>query len=113
MKRIRVQQLDDRTAQQLDAVAPARSRKRSALIRQAIASALLEHAEHATRAAYARVPDADPAVDPAEWSDAAEALRRSPSRRTSNSAVASGSRHGTRSPRSTSQRSKRRASSAP
>lgn len=75
MKRIRVQ-LDERTARQLDAVAPARSRKRSAFIRRAIAQALLELAEHGTRAAYARDPDDQPAFDAAEWVGAAEALRR-------------------------------------
>src|SRR5262245_31854920 len=56
MKQILVQ-LDDRTAQQLEAVAPGRSRKRSEFIRQAIAKALLELAECGTRAAYARIPD--------------------------------------------------------
>jgi len=75
MKQILVQ-LDDRTAQQLEAAVPARSRRRSEFIRQAIAKALLELAEHRTRAAYARVPDDEAIFNAAQWADATEALRR-------------------------------------
>jgi isopropylmalate/homocitrate/citramalate synthase len=82
MKQILVQ-LDDRTAELLEAVVPARSRKRSEFIRQAIAKAVLELAECSTRAAYARVPDDKPAFNAAEWADAAEALRRPKARRRS------------------------------
>jgi metal-responsive CopG/Arc/MetJ family transcriptional regulator len=74
MKQILVQ-LDDRTAQQLEAAVPARSRKRSEFIRQAIAKALLELAERSTRAAYARMPDDKAQFNAAEWADANEALR--------------------------------------
>jgi metal-responsive CopG/Arc/MetJ family transcriptional regulator len=51
MKRIRVQ-LDDGTAERLEAAIPVRTRKRSEFIRQAIARALLEVAEHRTRATW-------------------------------------------------------------
>jgi hypothetical protein len=74
VKRISVQ-LDDRTAEMLEAAAPARTRNRSAFIRKAIAKALLEIAEHRTRAAYARVPDDRTAFNAMDWVDATEALR--------------------------------------
>jgi predicted transcriptional regulator len=80
MKQILVQ-LDDRTAQKLEAVVPGRSRKRSEFIRQAIAKALLELAEHQTRAAYARAPDHEPVFDAAQWADESEALRLPPRKR--------------------------------
>jgi len=80
MKQILVQ-LDDRTAQQLKKVAPERSRKRSEFIRQAIAKALLELAEHRTRAEYAKVPDGEVGINPAAWADDSEALRRPRRRR--------------------------------
>ena len=80
MKQILVQ-LDDRTARELEKVAPSRSRRRSEFIRQAIARALLELAEHHTRAAYAKIPDDGAAFNPAEWADASEALRRPRQRR--------------------------------
>lgn len=82
MKQILVQ-LDDRTAQKLEAVVPGRSRKRSEFIRQAIAKALLELAEHQTRAAYARVPDDEAVFDAAQWADATEVLRKPKRRRRS------------------------------
>jgi len=66
MKRIRVQ-LDDRIAELLEAAVPARTRKRSAFIRQATARALLEIAEHHTRAAYARAPAEEAAVHAVGW----------------------------------------------
>jgi len=82
MKQVLVQ-LDDRTAKLLEAAVPARTRKRSEFIRQAIAKALLELAEHRTRAAYARIPDDKAAFNAAEWADATEALRRPKRRRRS------------------------------
>ena len=82
MKQILVQ-LDDRTADLLEKAVPARTRKRSEFIRQAIAKALLEIAEHRTRAAYARVPDDKVTFNAAEWADASEALRRPRRRRRS------------------------------
>jgi predicted transcriptional regulator len=82
MKQLLVQ-LDDRTAELLEAAVPARTRKRSEFIRQAIAKALLELAEHRTRAAYATVPDGKAAFNAAEWADATEALRRPKRRRRS------------------------------
>ena len=80
MKQLLVQ-LDDRTAELLEAAVPARTRKRSEFIRQAIAKALLELAEHRTRAAYAKVPDDKAVFNAAEWADATEALRRPKRRR--------------------------------
>jgi len=75
MKQILVQ-LDERTASLLEAAVPARTRKRSEFIRQAIGRALLEVEEVRTRAAYRRSPpDPATAFDPAAWADAAEALR--------------------------------------
>ena len=76
-------QLDDRTAKLLEAAVPARTRKRSEFIRQAIAKALLELAEHRTRAAYARFPDDKAVFNAAEWADATEALHRPKRRRRS------------------------------
>jgi hypothetical protein len=74
MKRILVQ-LDERTTEQLEAAVPARTRKRSAFIRQAIGRALLELAEHRTRAAYMRPPQDVRAFDGAGWAGETEALR--------------------------------------
>lgn len=82
MKQLLVQ-LDDRTADLLEQAVPARTRKRSEFIRQAIAKALLEVAEQRTRAAYARVPDDKVTFNAAEWADASEALRRPRRRRRS------------------------------
>ncbi len=74
MKQILVQ-LDERTAALLERAVPARTRKRSEFIRQAIGRALLEVEEVRTRAAYRRSPPDPIAFDPAVWADAAEALR--------------------------------------
>ncbi|MBA3454178.1 MAG: hypothetical protein H0T42_13875 [Deltaproteobacteria bacterium] len=78
MKQILVQ-LDERTASLLEAAVPARTRKRSEFIRQAIARALLDVEEVRTRAAYLRSPANAVPFDPAAWADAREALR--PARR--------------------------------
>ena len=82
MKQILVQ-LDDRTAELLEKAVPARTRRRSDFIRQAIARALLEISEHRTRAAYARLPDDHAPFNAAEWADPSEALRRPKRRRRS------------------------------
>jgi hypothetical protein len=81
MKQLLVQ-IDDRTAALLEAAVPARSRKRSEFIRRAIAQALLEIADLATRAAYARHPDdATPPFDPAAWASQREAIHKPVRRR--------------------------------
>lgn len=80
MKQILVQ-LDERTASLLEAAVPAKSRKRSEFIRQAIARALLDVAEVRTRAAYLRTPADPSAFDPTVWADAREALRPTRARR--------------------------------
>jgi predicted transcriptional regulator len=56
MKQILVE-IDDHTAEELERVAPARSRQRSEFIRQALRQALWARAESATRAAYLATPD--------------------------------------------------------
>lgn len=72
-------ELDDATARRLERVAPARSRRRSEFIREAIRKALWAIEERETAAAYRRKPDseADASFDPAAW----EAPRRHRSRR--------------------------------
>ena len=62
-------ELDDETAERLDQVAPARSRKRSQFIRSAIRRALWELEERATAEAYRKQPDsaADAYVDGNVW----------------------------------------------
>lgn len=68
MKQLLVE-VDDDIAAGLEAVAPARSRRRSEFIRAAIRKALWEQEERAVAAAYQRQPDtaADAYVDPAMW----------------------------------------------
>ncbi len=61
-------ELDDETAAQLEAVAPARSRRRSEFVRAAIRKALWDMRERAIEAGYARTPDAEPAYfESAVW----------------------------------------------
>jgi predicted transcriptional regulator len=61
-------ELDDETLRRLEAVAPAKSRKRSAFIRAAVQKALWELAEENTRRAYLEDPDTEPhAIDAASW----------------------------------------------
>ena len=62
-------ELDDETAEKLERVAPARSRKRSQFIRSAIRRALWELEERATAEAYRSQPDspADAYVDASVW----------------------------------------------
>ena len=57
-------ELDEETAARLERAAPARSRKRSEFIRNAIRRALWEMEERETRAAYLRVPDSKDATWP-------------------------------------------------
>ena len=62
-------EIDDETFARLDQIAPARSRRRSAFIRNAIQHAILAEQERATAEAYRRTPDhADDAwFDPRVW----------------------------------------------
>ena len=68
MKQLLIE-LDDETAEKLEYVAPARSRKRSQFIRSAIRRALWELEERATAEAYRSQPDSatDAYVDPRVW----------------------------------------------
>jgi predicted transcriptional regulator len=67
MKQILIE-LDDATAARLEAVAPARSRRRSEFVRAAIRRALAAVREEEAAAAYARHPDSEPAYfDAAAW----------------------------------------------
>lgn len=67
MKQILIQ-LDADTAERLERVAPARSRKRSEFIRNAIRRALWEREEERTRQAYLEQPDvAEPGWPEAPW----------------------------------------------
>ncbi len=50
-------ELDDATAEELEAVAPSRARKRSEFVRQALRRALDEVLEQRIAEAYARQPD--------------------------------------------------------
>jgi hypothetical protein len=77
-------ELDDEMAAQLEAVAPARSRRRSEFVRAAIRRALWEQRERATEAAYARTPDSEPAYfDAAVWEVRDSAKPRAGQRRKS------------------------------
>ncbi len=64
-----VTELDDETAEKLEQVAPARSRKRSQFVRSAIRRALWELEERATAEAYRNQPDSatDVYVDASVW----------------------------------------------
>ncbi len=68
MKQILIE-IEDDVAEQLEQVAPGRSRKRSEFIRTAIRRALWELEEKATAEAYRRCPDAaaDAYVDARVW----------------------------------------------
>jgi hypothetical protein len=85
MKQLLIQ-LDDRTALELEKIAPGRSRKRSEFLRKVIARAVQDTLEAGTRAAYAKWPDIPPPFDPAEWASEDDAVRRAsrkPARRNS------------------------------
>lgn len=61
-------ELDEETLRRLEAVAPGKSRKRSAFIRAAVQKALWDLEEERTRRAYLESPDAEPyAFDVASW----------------------------------------------
>lgn len=61
-------ELDAETLRRLEAVAPGKSRKRSAFIRAAVQRALWELEEEKTRRAYLESPDVEPlAFDAASW----------------------------------------------
>ena len=62
-------ELDDETAEKLEQIAPARSRRRAQFIRTAIRRALWELQEQATAEAYKNRPDSgeDAYVDAGAW----------------------------------------------
>jgi hypothetical protein len=62
-------EIDDTTARELEAVAPARARQRSVFLRQALRRALDAEAERRMRDAYAKQPDNPDAayMDAAAW----------------------------------------------
>jgi hypothetical protein len=62
-------EIDEALAADLERAVPARSRRRSEFIRQAIRRALWDHDEAATAEAYRRQPDTEAVltVDPALW----------------------------------------------
>ena len=68
MKQLLIQ-LDDDTFEQLENIAPGRSRRRSAFIRAAIQKAICEEQERATAEAYRAMPDSanDAWFDPRVW----------------------------------------------
>lgn len=70
-------QLDDDTFEQLERIAPAHSRRRSAFIRAAIHKALCEEQERATAEACRPVPDSagDAWFDPRVWEPERPAYR--------------------------------------
>jgi predicted transcriptional regulator len=81
MKQVIVE-IDDETADELERVAPARSRQRSEFIRHALRKALWDEEERRTREAYLNAPDrADDAyVDAGVW-EQAPARRRKTAKR--------------------------------
>ena len=60
MSRQVIVELDETMAKDLESVAPSRSRKRSAFIRQALRKALDAAAEARMAEAYRRIPDTEP-----------------------------------------------------
>ncbi len=68
MKNQLIVELDEALARELERVAPARSRQRSAFVRAALRRALDELAEDRMREAYKAKPDLEPAhFDPRVW----------------------------------------------
>jgi predicted transcriptional regulator len=65
MKQLLVE-IDDALAAKLEKAAPARSRRRSQFVREALARALWEIEEQRTAEAYRRQPDTEPAYFEAE-----------------------------------------------
>jgi predicted transcriptional regulator len=79
MKQI-IMQLDERTAELLERIAPGHARKRSAFLRKVIARAVQEELEKQTQAAYARWPDEPIVLDPSQWAPEEEAMHPAPER---------------------------------
>jgi len=77
MKQLLIE-VDDDVAARLEAVAPARSRRRSEFVRNAIQRALWRIEEETTAEAYRRQPDsvADAYLDPRVWEARPRASRR-------------------------------------
>lgn len=77
MKQLLIE-VDEDVAARLEAVAPARSRRRSEFVRNAIRGALWQLEEEATAEAYGRQPDsaADAYLDPRAWEAPPRASRR-------------------------------------
>ena len=76
MKQILVE-LDDATARRLEMVAPARSRRRSQFIREAVRRLLDHLEERRIEAAYRRQPDLEPPhFDPTAWEPKPRRRRR-------------------------------------
>jgi predicted transcriptional regulator len=70
-------QLDEETMRWLERAAPGSSRKRSRFIRLAIQRALMDLEEKATREAYLRWPDDEPAYfNPKAWGASKTPRRR-------------------------------------
>lgn len=68
MRKQLIVELDEPLARELERVAPARSRRRSAFVRSALRRALDEAAEARMTEAYEAQPDAEPAhFDPRVW----------------------------------------------
>jgi hypothetical protein len=77
MTRQIIVELDEGTAQELEAVAPSRARKRSEFVRRALRQALDAEAERRMAEAYRRQPDDEPeAIDPQVWEAQAPAVAR-------------------------------------
>jgi hypothetical protein len=74
MARQLIVELDEDLARELERVAPARSRRRSAFVRSALRRALDEAAEARMAEAYKAQPDVEPAhFDPRVWEAGAAA----------------------------------------
>ncbi len=71
-------EIDDETFEQIERLAPARSRMRSSFIRRAILEAIVRAEEHSTAEAYRRTPDSikDAWFDPRVWEPAPPTARR-------------------------------------
>lgn len=68
MSRQLIVEVDEATAQELEAVAPSHARKRSDFLRQALRRALDAAQEQRMAEAYARLPDnAEAFFDPETW----------------------------------------------
>jgi predicted transcriptional regulator len=77
MTRQIIVELDEGTAQELEAVAPSRARKRSEFVRRALRQALDAEAERRMAAAYRKQPDDEPeVVDPETWEPRASTVPR-------------------------------------